>query len=171
MIVDLLDVGDRPVRFDFEIGRNQIDLDRTWARVVDDVKFRGNISRNSAQVEIEGALTAILEIDCTRCLTPTKREIDVPFRVAFVGKEMFPDARDLQLEGGDLDTDILEGNELDLKDVAREQVLLNLPEQAVCREGCRGLCPACGKDLNEGLCSCGEQDIDPRWSALKELNR
>jgi hypothetical protein len=61
------------------------------------------------------------------------------------------------------------GDELDLSQLAREQILLNLPEQVLCREDCKGICPTCGKDLNEGDCKCGEDEIDPRWAALKDL--
>ena len=43
-------------------------------------------------------------------------------------------------------------------------------EMAVlCREDCKGLCPHCGKDLNEGPCGCEPRQIDPRLEALKKL--
>jgi len=82
---------------------------------------------------------------------------------------MFPESKETHLENSDLDTDVIEGNELDLTEIAREQILLNLPEQELCKEDCRGICPTCGKDLNEGECRCGEDDVDPRWAALKDL--
>ena len=82
---------------------------------------------------------------------------------------MFPDSKETHLESSDLDTDVIDGNELDLAEVAREQIVLNLPEQVLCSEDCKGICPTCGTDLNEGECRCREDDIDPRWQALKEL--
>jgi uncharacterized protein len=102
-------------------------------------------------------------------LTSIKQDLDVVFQVDFIGKDLFSDSKEAQLERSDLDTDVIEGNELDLTEVAREQILLNLPETVLCREDCRGICPTCGKDLNEGDCSCGGGEIDPRWAALKDL--
>jgi uncharacterized protein len=51
----------------------------------------------------------------------------------------------------------------------REQVLLQVPQFTLCREECRGLCPTCGADLNEGACECvPEQGASP-WDALKDV--
>ncbi|HYU46996.1 MAG TPA: DUF177 domain-containing protein, partial [Terriglobales bacterium] len=62
-----------------------------------------------------------------------------------------------------------QGESLLLEDALREQVLLALPLKMVCREDCKGLCPHCGKNLNESQCSCAERLDDPRWAALKEI--
>ncbi len=48
-------------------------------------------------------------------------------------------------------------------------ILLSLPAKHLCREDCRGLCPKCGKNLNEGECGCSLRETDPRWDALKNL--
>jgi uncharacterized protein len=50
----------------------------------------------------------------------------------------------------------------------REELILAVPEYVLCREECRGLCPRCGKDLNEGPCAC-RPEPDPRWAALEAL--
>ena len=49
-----------------------------------------------------------------------------------------------------------------------EQVLLELPMKALCRDDCRGLCPTCGADLNAGPCGCREEG-DERLAKLKSL--
>jgi uncharacterized protein len=59
--------------------------------------------------------------------------------------------------------------ELDLTELAREQILLNLPSQVFCREDCQGLCQKCGANLNLIDCSCEESEVDPRWAALRNL--
>ena len=48
-------------------------------------------------------------------------------------------------------------------------LLLALPTKHLCREDCRGLCPRCGKNLNEGLCGCREDKVDPRLAVLAQL--
>ena len=63
-----------------------------------------------------------------------------------------------------------QGEGLLLEDLLREQVLLAVPLKVICREDCKGLCPHCGKNLNEeGACSCADELEDPRWAALKEI--
>ena len=49
----------------------------------------------------------------------------------------------------------------------RECILLALPNYPVCREDCKGVCPKCGKNLNEGACPCESEGSDDRWAALE----
>jgi uncharacterized protein len=64
-----------------------------------------------------------------------------------------------------------EGDGLDLADVVREQVLLALPMQKLCRPDCQGICPVCGVNRNETTCQCKLQQVDERWAALKNLKQ
>jgi uncharacterized protein len=169
MIVDLLSVSDEPLPFKFKIAANEIDLDTEGVKITGEIAVIGELRKNAAKTDILGSIKAPVEIECTRCLTPVKRELDIVFDVDFVDRELFPDSKETHLESSDLDTDVIEGNELDLTQVAREQILLNLPEQVLCREDCKGICATCGSDLNEGDCKCGDNEIDPRWAALKDL--
>jgi DUF177 domain-containing protein len=169
MKVDLLSVTDEPLPFDFKIAAGEIDLETEGVKVIGEIHVKGKLSKNAAKSDVKGTISAPLEIDCTRCLAPVERTLEIVFQADFVGKELFPDSKETHVENSDLDTDVLEGNELDLTQMAREQILLNLPEQALCREECKGICPTCGKDLNEGECKCGEDEIDPRWAALKDF--
>ena len=58
-----------------------------------------------------------------------------------------------------------------LSDVLREQILLMLPMQRVCREDCKGICPICGKNRNESDCHCTATMADDRWSSLKQFKK
>ena len=57
---------------------------------------------------------------------------------------------------------------LDLDALAEEDVVLNLPSKVLCKEDCKGLCPQCGKNLNDGPCDCKEP-VDPRLAGLLDL--
>ena len=50
-----------------------------------------------------------------------------------------------------------------------EEFSLALPVKPLCRPDCRGLCPECGKNLNEGACGCSRDSGDPRLAALRQL--
>jgi uncharacterized protein len=120
-------------------------------------------------IRLKGKLETDLEVACARCLElvvlPLKRSFDLLYR------PLGTDAGHEELSVTDAEAEIgyYEGEGLLLEDTLREQVLLSVPLKALCREDCKGLCPHCGRNLNEGECSCTEQMEDPRWAALKEI--
>lgn len=64
---------------------------------------------------------------------------------------------------------IVENFQLDLDDLIQTEFLLNLPMKNLCKPDCRGLCMTCGKNLNQGLCGCQQEVVDPRLEILKQL--
>ncbi len=98
---------------------------------------------------------------CDRCGEETRRETERDFSHILV--------RELQSEA-DGDAYILTPEErLDLDELVREDILLDLPSKYLCSPDCKGLCPKCGKNLNEGPCGCENDEIDPRLEILKSL--
>jgi uncharacterized protein len=69
----------------------------------------------------------------------------------------------------DLRSEYLDEQTLDLRSWVRDSLVLALPVQIVCGEGCRGLCPICGQNLNEDPGHEHEREPDPRWAKLSEL--
>lgn len=67
-------------------------------------------------------------------------------------------------------SDLDGSEEVDITEDLREAILLNLPHFPLCDESCKGLCPKCGKDLNEGPCGCSESKAGGAWDALDSLN-
>lgn len=65
---------------------------------------------------------------------------------------------------------VIDGDTLDLLTVAHDACILELPLAPLCREGCAGLCPQCGTNLNLETCSC-TLPVDPRWAGLAQLNK
>ncbi len=57
----------------------------------------------------------------------------------------------------------------DLTDELRQSIILSLPSYPICRQDCRGVCASCGKNLNEGPCTCEHTERDSRWGALDSL--
>ncbi len=64
---------------------------------------------------------------------------------------------------------LYDGEEVDVSPLIREQLLLALPTRPLCQEGCRGLCPQCGANLNLNSCDCSAAKFDPRLEALRSL--
>jgi uncharacterized protein len=169
MIVDLAKLGNSAVPFDFTIQPDEIDLEGEDISLKSAVKVAGDLRKGIVQTDVKGKISARAALECTRCLTEIEQDLDVSFEAAFVGAEHYTEAKEAELKGEDLDVSLLEGDEIDLNELVREQILLNLPEQVFCSEDCKGLCEKCGANRNLINCNCEEKEIDPRWSALKNL--
>lgn len=133
--------------------------------------FRGRLQfmRVGIGILVTGWLETTLELACTRCLAPLQTtvrfEIEEEFKPTL---DINSGARLPQEPDQDPATLIDERHILDLGEVMRQDLLLSLPPSPVCRPDCRGLCPMCGQDWNEGSCACQIQAVDPRWAALKD---
>jgi uncharacterized protein len=121
------------------------------------------VERSGDRISVRGRLTAISQVDCVRCLKGFELAIEAPFEV-FAERA----GSGLRLEEQELERDdymlFHDGRRLDLREEAREALLLELPIAPRCRVECRGLCPRCGADLNEGPCGC-EPDATGRESS------
>jgi len=166
MIIDLIQLTEPEITFDFT---SQPDLEEESARIVKPVRTVGKLRKGIAQVDVEGSISGEVEAECTRCLTSGTHQIDVPLKAVFVTEENYTSEKEAEVRRDDLDVSIYDGEKIDLTDLVREQILLDLPAQILCQEDCKGLCQKCGANLNEVNCNCEEKEIDPRWSALKNL--
>lgn len=169
MIVDVTELKSGQTTFDFSIDAAQIDLESETEKLKNSVRVAGKLKKGIVQTDIEGRISTDVEIECNRCLQPVEQHLDFPFEAAFVTAENYTQEKDAEINERDLEISIFEGNKIDLKELAREQILLNLPEQIFCKEDCRGFCQKCGANRNLIDCKCEEKETDPRWAALKNL--
>jgi len=169
MIVELADIEGTTRPFDFELAPDVLDLEDSDLKLNGDVHATGEIERTSAEVVVKGSITGDAEIECSRCLKPLERNLKIDFQANFVTPEHFSVDKENEVPISDLDTDVLEGDRIDIKDIVREQILLNVPEQVFCEPDCKGLCPKCGANRNLIDCKCDLNETDPRWAALKNL--
>ena len=113
------------------------------------------------RMALRGEIEVSLEIPCDRCLAP----VEVPVAVS-VEKEM-----DLN-ENAETDSEedyYLSGYYLDVDKLVYGELIVNLPMKVLCSPDCRGICKQCGKNLNEGPCSCGDGPGDPRMAAIRDI--
>jgi len=116
-------------------------------------------------VLVRGTLRTRVRMDCRRCLEPVESEVDEHVDLLFAP----PAEGDEDVDDGEVYPLPARGDDLDLTGAVREQVLLQAPQFTLCREDCRGLCPTCGKDLNQGPCECVPEAAPGPWDALKNV--
>ena len=126
------------------------------------------LMRTGEGVLVQGHLTGELSMPCSRCLEPVTVPVDIDVVEVFSPTLDILTGQAVQPEDDDTALWIDEHHILDLREVLRQDLLVALPLHPLCREDCRGLCPTCGQNLNEGTCNC-EPEPDPRWAALAAL--
>jgi uncharacterized protein len=117
-------------------------------------------------VLVTGTAQADLTGECARCLEEIHDVVVADFQELFVYEEREPDT-----DEEDDEASRLEGDLLDLEPLLRDAVVLTLPFQPLCRDDCPGLCPECGARLADSPGHQHEEQIDPRWAALRELTQ
>ncbi|MCC6954869.1 MAG: DUF177 domain-containing protein [Deltaproteobacteria bacterium] len=118
-------------------------------------------------VMIDGTVSAQFRTNCVRCLEPTNASIQSPVKMVLKShsERSRPDE-----EVEDVQLGFYDGKEVDCAPIVEESLVLTLPLNVVCSESCRGLCPTCGSNLNEGACRCAPaKDGDERFSVLRGL--
>ena len=119
-------------------------------------------NQGKGKMSVTGARDLTFRTRCDRCLT----RVDVTVTVGIdetIGTEQIENPAEAGnypfLNGYQLDTEVLIGNE----------ILINWPGKILCKEDCKGICPKCGKDLNQGDCGCDTFMPDPRMAVLKDI--
>ena len=126
------------------------------------LEFRAEAA-GSGGIRVRGDVQARAGLTCRRCLRGIEQAIEIEFDFRFD-----PVVEPWEEEEGVYGLDP-EAAFLDLSGPLREELLLALPEYPECPEGCGGLCPMCGADLDETDCGCSTEERDPRWDVLREL--
>jgi len=118
------------------------------------------ISRTSEGLLFQGDFTAHVDSACVRCLMDHEQRLQTDFAELYTFESHVKE-----------DTELVypEDGLIDLGQILREYMLLEVPINPVCKEDCKGLCPVCGNDLNRETCDHKPVSIDPRMDVLKSL--
>ena len=125
-----------------------------------DVTVQGEIRLSAGVVTLRATVDYRFVGNCDRCLRAIDRKQQLQMEHILV----------VSLNHEDNDSFVLlENYRLPLDELVEEDLILDQPSKVLCSEECLGLCPQCGKDLNEGSCGCCQKTVDPRLAALQQL--
>jgi uncharacterized protein len=151
----------------YDVDSLPLDEEDVW--LTEPAEVRGRIKRSGEEVELRGELHAKIEGMCSRCLKPVELPIDTEFAERFVPAVSWRAEEQHELQEEDLNLAVFDGEAIELNDLVREEILLAMPGQILCRADCKGLCSTCGIDRNAGSCQCADAAGDSRWEELKNL--
>lgn len=128
------------------------------------------LHRTNQGIFATGTVTVPVHLTCTRCLKEFDTDITFPLREEFYPTiDVVTGAPVPAPDDPELSFPINRRHEIDTREAIRQNLVLAMPMSALCREDCAGLCPQCGKDLNEGPCDCKTEVVDDRFAVLRDL--
>lgn len=161
----------KPKRFEVAYAPGEVDLLDPELQQVGPLSAQGvaEFLDSVSEIHVRGDFHILVKTPCDRCLEPAGEEIRQKFDLYYRPLEELEGGVEVGLKAADSDVGFYEGEGISLRDILREQVLLALPVQRLCRKDCKGLCPICGVSLNEQSCSCVSPVVESRWEALKSF--
>ena len=162
MLLQLKDVflndGSRS-EFDYSLSLAELDINGDYP-FKSPVKVSAEAVNQAGLVELRIKAVFDYTTRCDRCFEPIVKHFEQVFTHG-LAPSLIDEENDEYIETPDFT--------LELDEVVTSDILLNLPPKMLCAEDCKGLCPKCGKNLNEGVCGCDKQQIDSRLEILKQL--
>ena len=147
----------------FETALDLSDLDFGGSRpAVQPLRAEGQVRNTAGVLVLTARLTTTLSCVCDRCT----RQFDLPW--AQDVQAVLTADEDADEDGDEWVFPLVEEDCADLDDILTTAFVFGMPAKLLCSEDCKGLCPTCGADLNEGPCGC-TKPVDPRLAALAQL--
>ena len=145
-------------KVDFEVGIDNCDfVDETVSGTANAV---GEITNRSGLIELQASIKPILSVECARC--GKVFEYVEPI-------ELYSKITDKLANADEDEYIIMQDFAIDIDDIVRSTMILELPTRYLCREDCKGLCVKCGCDKNTADCNCDASERDSRWDVLKDF--
>ncbi len=122
-------------------------------------------------IHISGRVQSKPMLECSRCLKSFPYSIDSELSIDLAPVSSLDRSPEHELNGGELDVEFYQGDEIEPLSIIKEQLLISVPMVPVHSPDCKGLCPVCGTDLNAASCGCrkeGQEGFGP-FSDLKDL--
>ena len=172
MFLNIKEMEVRRIQFDESFEMGEIDLADVGLRQLTPIHAVGSatlLDNTGGEIRVQGRYTGTLEADCDRCLALTRFPLEKSFDLFYRPPLDNLETDEIKIDEGEAEIGFYEGLGLELADLIKEQILLALPMQRICREECEGICPVCGANRNEVPCECHVKPADDRWIALKNL--
>lgn len=144
--------------FSFVISSDSLDLGECAEHFRGEIRVNGSVMNTGSSLRVVGTVGTCRSFVCDRCLAEGERQIALDF------------SEDYAKTPGETDEAVLyDGESIVLDDLVRDTLLVAEPLRELCKSDCKGLCPICGQNLNEGMCDCDAFVRDPRLAALESL--
>ncbi|MFP4019997.1 MAG: YceD family protein [Halanaerobium sp.] len=147
---DLKEIGGRK-QLSLELEFHNLEFANREIEIEKPIELELEIFNTRDSFVVEGKLKAELILSCSRCLQKYSSPVELDISEEVLKSEMEDE------------------EELYLDEIVVDNIILSLPMKPLCSDNCKGICPKCGQDLNEGECDCEVEALDPRLAKLKDF--
>ena len=147
---DLKDIGGRK-KVSLELEHHDLEFVNRKIEIEKPIQLELEIFNTRDSFAVEGTLKAELILSCSRCLKKYSSPVELDISEDVLKSEMEDE------------------EELYLDEIIVDNIILSLPMKPLCSDDCKGICPECGQNLNEGECDCEVEALDPRLAKLKDF--
>ena len=123
-------------------------------KVLGPLTYNVTLTNRGKHIDFEADLKVPLALCCYRCGQDFTRDFEMHLKLKLVEASSFGSTEEIELGADDLDTITYRLPNFLIDDVLLESLDLELDEQCLCNENCKGVCLNCGQNLNLGDCSC-----------------
>lgn len=161
-LTDLAALSSHQIQFDYtiDLSKEEVSFAFPFRRPV---RLVGTVTDAAGAITLRAEVRARVFARCARCNRPVEYDKVTPVEFLLV-KELANGEED-----GMDELFLVESDWVELDDILVPELLLDMEMSVLCREDCKGLCPKCGRDLNDGPCGCETREIDPRLAVLEKL--
>lgn len=158
-------------RNSYELDEPPLEDEESGLRCVDGIVGKVSFTNTGTVIVVRGRFQTAIEIECTRCLSAFRMDIDLPIEEGLpLASHLAPPDEGSEDELPEEEKEVLfMDNIFNLSEYLRQAIVVSIPIRTLCSEQCPGLCPRCGKNLNEGPCQCEPEETNSPFAALKSL--
>ena len=145
------------------------ELESSDLRIAGAVSLELKLTNAETRILAQGKVQASVLVECTRCNEDISLPLEIELEEYFVPEDS-PEAKVTGIDAFEILT--YKEDRIVLDEMLRQNLLAAIPMQLICLEGkCLGMCDQCGTNRNTGICECKDEEIDPRWAPLSDLQK
>jgi DUF177 domain-containing protein len=161
MKIKISNLADSNYDFEFEDDVKKLELDEVYKG-----KFhtKVNLSKFQDQIILDSNTEINAHLTCDRCAIEFDSVISSDYKMVYLlrNDDAGNESENVTYISRDVDY-------INIRNDVRDYAMLSIPMKKLCKEDCKGLCPKCGKNLNESKCNCSTEQTEFRWQPLMEL--
>ena len=169
MRIELENMEDGRGNFAHTYQPEELNLIDERVRVTEPISVNGRVRKSGSEVNVSGRVETRVNVECDRCLNTLEMPVSAGFKLQYITGQEYENSCATELTTDEMALSVFDGEAIDVDEIVREQILLSVPDHALCDENCRGICSMCGTNLNAGSCECKSSEVDPRWAALRNF--
>ena len=168
MKIDINKIPLEGLTLEGEVNPSVLDVETDTVKFSEPIKIRAEVSKITNAVTVNLSLGGSIHLNCSRCLREFNVALKKVLRLNYQVDKTEPvidtstssfdklrtNPEQTKCVEGSLSVNGERSRTIDLDQDIREEIILDYPIKPLCNPDCKGLCPKCGKNLNEGGCNC-----------------